>query len=205
MDEFLDQLVEGYEFGRVKSTGLAFADDLVLSHSTPEGLERMLRQAEAFFQSKGMSFNPKKCRTISMLKAKRRKTLKVITNRPFQLHGADIKQLSIVDAVKYLGLYYDARGRIRSDFSDVETWCLRVKKAQLKPQQKLVMVRQFIIPRMLYRFRVGRVTMTQLREVDRIIRRSVRTMLHLRHDLPAELFYNSAHESQVAPKYAQVC
>lgn len=59
----------------------------------------------------------------------------------------------------------------------------KVASAALKPQQKLFLIKQYLLPKFYYQVVHQRVTITILRNIDKCIR-SIRRILHLPHDAP---------------------
>ncbi|NXX51967.1 PO21 protein, partial [Tricholaema leucomelas] len=56
----LEELGNGYQYGAVKVTTLAFADDLVLLSSSWEGMEKNIEILEAFCELSGLKTQGKK-------------------------------------------------------------------------------------------------------------------------------------------------
>lgn len=70
----------------------------------------------------------------------------------------------------------------------------RVKAAPLKPQQRLTILRTFLLPRLLYALVLGRTTAGRLASIDRQVRRAVREWVHLPKDTPTAVFHTSVKD-----------
>ncbi|KAH8037731.1 hypothetical protein HPB51_016279 [Rhipicephalus microplus] len=64
-----------------------------------------------------------------------------------------------------------------------------VKKTALQPQQRLVVLRFYLLPRLYHRLILGPVSRKHLMRLDKIIRSSVRDWLKLPHDVPLGAFH----------------
>lgn len=78
---------------------MAYADDLTLIAYTRAELQELLHQPEAFFKARGLSFNPAKSSTLSLVPSSKQKKIKV-EEIPFRIEGSDIPTLSCVASWK---------------------------------------------------------------------------------------------------------
>lgn len=65
----------------------------------------------------------------------------------------------------------------------------RVSKAPLKPQQRIVVLRSYLVPRLFYRLVFEPISGKLLNKIDRAIRLNVRNWLRLPHDVPVAFFH----------------
>lgn len=73
----------------------------------------------------------------------------------------------------------------------------RITRAPLKPQQRLTLLKMFLIPRYTHRRMFGRATYGILRGVDREVRKSVRKCLCLPDDVPTPFFHARVAEGDL--------
>lgn len=62
-------------------------------------------------------------------------------------------------------------------------------KTACKPQQKLFMLNQYLLPKYYHSFIFSRLTAGALNKIDEVIRKFVRKIIHLPHDLPKAPFH----------------
>jgi hypothetical protein len=89
-----------------------------------------------------------------------------------------------------LGVTFDPRGLSTVEL-DVAVALGRLTKAPLKPQQRLVVLRTHLVPKLLHDFTLGNVSRGRLDQIDRQIRKAVRTWLKLPGDVPTAFFHTS--------------
>lgn len=178
----------GFDVGGSRVNLLAFADDLVLTASTTLGLQRNLDTVSRELQSYGLLLNPSKSRALSMVPAGRIGKVKVLTDPQFTVDGDPLDQVGVVDVWKYLGIQFEGSRVMGSQVSllaDLE----KLTRAPLKPQQRMHLLRTFLLPKHYHGFVLGRVNAGRLRKLDAQVRASVRAWLRLPHTTPLGYFY----------------
>lgn len=193
VDDLLKSLPSeiGYKLSSGESVNcIAFADDIIFLSQTARGMTDLLSTAEKFFSARGLSVQPAKCSSLSLLPHGRLKRVEVGTSSRFKIAGEGIPAIGVSSHVKYLGIPFTPTGRLSPSYA-LNLWLERVRKAPLKPQQRLTVVRQFLIPRMLHGLTFGRFNSGSLNQLDLTIRNEVRSWLHLPHDFPVAAFYAS--------------
>lgn len=178
----------GFRLGETMINAMAFADDLTLVASTRGGLQELLNQSEAYFKARGLSFNPEKSSTLSLVPSKRQKKTKV-EQQPFQIAGSDIPTLDCVASWKYLGVLFNTRGRKVPLTGELIPLLERLSAAPLKPQQRLVLLKHYLLPRFYHRGTFSHVTAKLLRRLDTCVRLRIRGWLRLPHDTPVGYFH----------------
>ncbi len=180
--------------------GAAFADDLLTIVNTVPGASLQLQALETYGPKWGLVFNPKKCRSLALqsVQAKHR-TRKIHLNKniKFKMHGVDIEPIAVEESWKYLGMLFGYRGTESVvDGICLQLTCLlqRLRKTCLKPQQKLEILRTFLVPRFIYRISNSTPRGKFYIKLDRTIRSYVKTMLHLPHDTPKSFFHAPVKE-----------
>jgi hypothetical protein len=173
-----------------KINGLGFADDLTGVTRSEVGMKETLAKFDVASKSWGMSFNGAKCSYLA-LRAERSKCVKVETGFSFSLGGVPVKALSEEDSWKHLGAHFSSKGLIDTP-DELQVWLPRLKKSGLKPQQKLYVMRNFLIPRLYFHLTMSKASGRKLEKIDRIIRTSLtgkNGMLHLPGDTAKAFFH----------------
>lgn len=95
--------------------------------------------------------------------------------------GMALQQTSIADTIKYLGVKFNPWGGVeKSDMGvALDQWYLKIGKSLLKPSQRVVLLNQYIIPRIFYQADLCEVSDSVLQSLNRTIRKFVKKWLHL--------------------------
>ncbi|KAK9719195.1 Reverse transcriptase (RNA-dependent DNA polymerase) [Popillia japonica] len=163
---------------------LAYADDLILFANDHRGANRLLRVATEFFRERGLALNAEKSAALSVGVVPGKKQLYTHTKNLFYVGGKAIPQLTPVDYFKYLGSRYNFSGQVRPSVELLKTQLARVQSAPLKPAQKLTIIRDHVVARFLSCLQSVRITLKVLKDADRLVRLSVRKVLHLNKSSP---------------------
>lgn len=94
-----------------------------------------------------------------------------------------------INAQRFLGHELNATGIIRPSLTNLPTWISRLEKAPLKPAQKLAVIKAFILPKILYILQSPATNARQLAAADKIIKTSVKRILHLNIHTPDAALY----------------
>lgn len=191
LDTFLQDTKMDIAFrsGHLVVDAMAFADDLLLFASTRAGLQERLDSAQSFFASRGLSINTKKSFTLSLIPSGRDKKVRV-TESMFSIGRDTLPASETTDLWRYLGINFSPRGMQRPSLeNDVTTLLQRIRKAPLKPQQRLVVLRFYLLPRLYHRLMLGPWTAGLLWKTDKLVRASVRSWLKLPHDVPLGYYH----------------
>lgn len=197
IDEFLDELSPNLAFRSegLQISAMAFADDLILAASTEHGLREHISQLELFLEKRGLRANAGKSSSLVILPSGRDHKSKICADRKFSIHGEEMASQSCSSLWKYLGVTFSATGRIQGPIRhELAALLQRVTKAPLKPQQRLVILRYYLIPRLTHRLALGPISAKTLTAIDRSIRASVRKWLMFPHDVPLGFFYASVEQ-----------
>lgn len=192
MDEMLKRLPEeiGVNLDGLFVNAMAFADDLSLVANTEQGLQILINEATSFLGLCGLRANPNKCVTLAIKTIPKEKKTAIDPSTRFKIGNAMIPSLKRTDEWVYLGIKFNANGRLISDakpklVKDLEL----LTKAPLKPQQRLWALKVIVIPGILYRGTLGNSTAGYLRSLDCVIRAYVRRWLRLPGDCPNGYFH----------------
>lgn len=105
------------------------------------------------------------------------------------VRGRWLRCLDAEDTFLYLGTTFSAEGLTKIDIAGIVNDLKIVKCSPAKPQQKLFMIRVFLIPRFYHRLIFSRLTAKNLNRIDVSIRKVIREILHLPKDLPKAAFH----------------
>jgi hypothetical protein len=97
----------------------------------------------------------------------------------FTINEKLIPNVDAFNAFRYLGHEFGHKGVEKPSILNLAAWLQNIKKAPLKPDQKLTLLKQFVIPRLLYGLQNPNVTTRTLRDGDRLIRKAVKGLYHL--------------------------
>lgn len=141
----------GFKSGELQVNAMAFADDIIIMAATPFGLQQSLNSLEQFLAARRLPVNPDKCAPLSLRANAKDKITKIATDEVFKISGSTIPVLDTSAKWKYLGLYFKAFGLATSPIlEEVEEYLRGLTKAPLMAQQRLVILRFYMTPRLLY-------------------------------------------------------
>ena len=130
----------------------------------------------------GLSPNPRKCRYLSIDGDGKNKRW-LCDQRGYLRIGDEKAQALNADGVyKYLGIEFTASGKVTKASDLLSALLKNVSKAPLKPQQKLFVMRVHLVPKVLHQLVLGQINSGQLLKLDRTMRNSVRSCMHLPKD-----------------------
>lgn len=197
VDELLGKLDSGWHGGtlpRGRASCMAFADDLVLLADKARHIRSMLGETEMFFGLCGMSVNPAKCVAMATHAPREGNWPQLVLRSIFNIDGAKIPQVSTLDTFKYLGQYFGPTGLLKPSVPHLREWLERVIRAPLKPDQKLIVVKTYLIPRLLFGLQNTEVTGSALKDADRLIKRTIKRILHLSTHTPDHMIHASVRD-----------
>lgn len=134
--------------------------------------------------------NAAKSFTLSLVPSGREKKVKVETSKFFNVGSAQINPKGIDDAWKYLGLNFQGK-EVETFDGKLSVGLERISAAPLKPQQRLILLRDNIVPGVMHRLVLGASTARTLKAADITLRNCVRKWLHLAKDIPLGFFYTA--------------
>ena len=211
IDEFVSGLDRG--FGYALSCGtkvavLAFTDDLVLVSGSKPGMRSMISRLEELMEARNLQINAAKCASIVLERPSGQGGMRVVEEDAarFALHrqGAREPMVQTAGYTKYLGLEVGPSG-IRNttrnqdeEVARVEELLGRIGSARLKPMQKLIVLREYMVPRMLYKYSKGPCSLNLLDRLDQRVRTAVKRWLHLPRTIPTALLKLSLRDGGTA-------
>ncbi|CAB4037351.1 reverse transcriptase [Paramuricea clavata] len=184
----------GYSFGNIRVNNLGYADDVALLSETKAGLRVQLGKFESHLLKGGLEISAGtdgKSASMSIAvdgKAKRW----VIDHTPFLATNSGlIPSMSATGEYRYLGIMLGAGGaKVRGSLrKDLVQGLGNISRAPLKPHQRLVILRNFLMPKYLHELVLAPVGDGWLRWLDTTIRANVRQWLKLPKDTPIAFFH----------------
>jgi hypothetical protein len=142
------------------SATLAFAGDVILCGTTSWGLHRNLEIFEEELRRSGLSLNPGKSKCVSLVASEKEKKVKLVMTPTFRASGSWLNQVDGTTLWKYLGLKFRGCGMAGCGSDDVAECLERLTRAPLKPQQRMHLLRVFLLPRFYHVWTFGRLNAT---------------------------------------------
>ncbi|CAK9834615.1 Retrovirus-related Pol polyprotein from type-1 retrotransposable element R2 (Fragment) [Anthophora retusa] len=191
LDDFVKSINTSYgvKLGEASVGCLLFADDIVLLSTTQHGMREHLHQLHSFLRRTHMDVNPSKCRALQLARVPGTKRTTVDTRSYFNINDKPIPTLKVLEQLKYLGHNYNQYGMIAPSASNLESMLERLKRAALRPWQKLYILNRYLIPRLIHCSQSSDITAGKLDHIDRLIRRFVKATLHLPITTPTSYLY----------------
>lgn len=97
----------------------------------------------------------------------------------FKVQGAYLPALGHLDSFRYLGLQFGSTGSARPTVFNLSMWLKNLERAPLKPDQKFLVLKTYLVTRLHHGLQAPSVTGKILCECDRLIRKSTKRILHL--------------------------
>lgn len=184
-------VVVGTEENNTKVSALGFADDLITAAGTVQGISTQLRALDETCPKFGLIFNPKKCVYLALKALGKRKTIHVQTDLNLSLSGETLKGLESEKELKYLGVLYTAEG-IAEARVELQPLLARLKRAKLKPQQKLEMLRTYLLPKYIHKLVTANASIALFNGLDKMVRKFLtgeQGVLKLPQSAPMAFYY----------------
>lgn len=175
--------------GSVKCPAVAFADDLVIFEDQDKYIPLDLSLMDGFFGRRGMQLNVGKCSLLSAALVPGGGKVVPRTKNAIKFKNVPLRLVSDFEPAKYLGHALGSSGILKPSICNLKKWLENVMRSPLKPDQKLVMIKTYVIPKILYGLQVPGVTGRILREADRLIRHYTKKVLHLNIHTSDAAFY----------------
>ena len=140
----------GIEVNGCPVSHLLFADDLVIFAKKECRLLESLSVLDAAPLSAGMHINALKSKGLTLVKAGKRKCL-ILKNRTYHMGAKTIPPMSVSETVTYLGLKFTWKLRVAySSTRRLGELPREIKEAPLKPRQRLLLLREYAIPKLMH-------------------------------------------------------
>uniref|UniRef100_A0AAV2JTI1 Reverse transcriptase domain-containing protein n=1 Tax=Knipowitschia caucasica TaxID=637954 RepID=A0AAV2JTI1_KNICA len=186
----LDDGRAGFEFGEDAAIAeMAFADDLVLVSGSWEGMRSNLAVLDAFCDRVGLAVNPDKCVAFHIGHQGRKGILNACPT--WTINGQPVRLLNGQEQAKYLGVeIHPWKGVCCPPLSPkLESGLVKIDKAGIKPHQRLVVLRSYLLPKFLYACDHSGLSRGSLRALDAKVKVAVKGWLHLDRSTTDGLLY----------------
>lgn len=132
---------------------IAYADDLLLLTNGVTDGKILLKECVTLINERNMKINASKCHAISTACKPWKKKLYTHTTSQFIIDNVEIPQLTPTDALKYLGIKYSDCGAVNLSTKQVnENLSKLARSALLKPHQKMILFKDYLLPRFISYF-----------------------------------------------------
>lgn len=175
--------------GATKINSLLFADDVVLLAQTAEGLQANVNNFTEGLGRFGMRLNISKCAAVHIRHNRKRKRWYVAKEPKIRVIGKQVRNLLIGESYRYLGCRVSSSGGGTQETTEISEKLNRIGRSFLKPQQRLEILNRNLIPSLVYPLEFSNSNGGRLERADKLIRKSVRSWLHLAHDTPTAIFH----------------
>lgn len=170
---------------------IAYADDLVVFAPNANLLQQKLNRISLLLHEAGWSVNPEKSQTLDLISGGHCK-LTALSQTEFTVAGIRIPPLSVSDTFQYLGIKFNFKGRCPvSHIDSLNNYLQEISCAPLKPQQRIKILRDNLLPRLIYPLTLGVVHKNTLKSMDRTIHAAIRKWLRLPADTPLAYLHSS--------------
>ena len=161
--------------------GIAYADDLILFTENEARMCEELVAIRSALASTGMSVNCLKSRCLTLKGFRKRKT-SVLEEVEYVLDGVKVSSVCPMDSFEYLGLLFDWKRVLRSPCKRRLAGMIdEVTKVPQKPQQRVTILREFLLPKLGHSLDLCNIHGKSLRQMDKSVRMDLlRVFLHHR-------------------------
>lgn len=180
---------DGVTLGEARIGCLLFADDIIFLSNTIHGMREHLRKLHTFLRKTHMEVNPSKCRALQLARVPGTKRVVADTRSRFSIDGRSVPTLNVIEQLKYLGHNYDRSGMLAPSASNLEQMLERLRRAALRPWQKIFILNRYLIPRLIHCGQTSNITAGKLDHFDRVIRKFVKATLHLPVSTPTAFLH----------------
>ncbi|XP_023232440.1 uncharacterized protein LOC111632276 [Centruroides sculpturatus] len=182
----ITELHHGYKLHGEEINILAYADDLVLISSTPDGLQQQLDRLTDWAKWAGLNFKPGKCATLSVLGEKH-----TSSDDTFTLDGQQLPNLQRDESYTYLGIPTGFSNKHTNDsvISNLIEDISKLDRAKLAPWQKFDALNTILLPKLTFHLLLGTNPKKRLYDFDRHIKKCAKRWLNLPQRASPELIH----------------
>jgi len=177
----------GYALWGHYFSAVAYADDIGLIASSEEAMRELLRELFTLAEWAGLKFKPTKCASLHVDCRARRQ----VAATQFEIGGEAIAVLQEGEEYCHLGVPtgFKVEQTPLDGIAQMERDVRAVDQSLLAPWQKIDVVRIFILPRLDFILRGGRVAKAPLMRLDALVKRLVKGWLYLPERASAEVVW----------------
>uniref|UniRef100_A0A8C7YCS3 ribonuclease H n=1 Tax=Oryzias sinensis TaxID=183150 RepID=A0A8C7YCS3_9TELE len=173
--------------GQIKH--IAYADDLLIFCNNSIELQSSLNSLTQSLRSSGLCINPDKSRSLC-IRSSSKPSMTILESKSVSVSGMDLPPIDVDDQFQYLGIGFDWKGKVSADSKTQLIRMLEeVTRAPLKPQQRVSILRNFLIPRLIHKLVLSVIYKQTLKSMDQLVRAAVRKWLRLPKDTPTAFFH----------------
>lgn len=179
---------EGFTIGDHKLAAMAYADDLTLFADTTEGMKNLLQKTEEYLAGVGMALSGSKCGGFNI---EQKKEAWVALPLDLTIQGQPLHTFTASSTFEYLGLTFSIRRGFQNR-QHLDVLCesaVRVRRLALKPDQKVTLLMQYVVPAFAHRLAIDTPSQNDLDRVDTYLRGEVKKILHLHPSTTDSLLY----------------
>ena len=173
---------------------LAFADNVVLVAESKVGIQHLSDQFRGALRRCGLTLNTEKSKTLRIAVDGKAKKWVCDPTPLVSLAGRKLPPISISQAYKYLGISVSARESDSSPEELLTRGLNHLTRAPLKPQQRVYILKQHLLPKLYHRLVLSRSNCSVLKRLDKLVRRGLRTWFRLPHDAVNSFFHTEVRE-----------
>lgn len=181
----------GVDVNGKKLTSFGYADDIVMTAKTPRDAQDMLDYTTHFPEDEWYESLTNKCRSLVFLAVPSKKKTYVGRAQCFSVDDSPIPSVVVNDMFSYLGEKVLTTGINEQHAIPLPLLEIlqKLMRGALKPQQKMVILKQQVIPMFISRCQKPTITAKISAEVDKKIRAGVTKILHLPIHCNNTIFY----------------
>ena len=154
----------------------------------------LINVTTTFFAALGMSINAAKCFSLRTDVTVKTRAPVTINSPTYHINNQPIAATNYDSTFKYLGVTFNPCGEMNTNIHNFQQLLDRLLQSPLKPYQKLHLLTTYLLPRLNHRLVLGRITKGLLTLFDRLVRASLKKLLHLPNDTPDGFFYSSVKD-----------
>ena len=138
-----------------------------------------------------MKVNANKCFCLRIALSVKNLTIINVTEPTYQINNQPIPGTGYNEFFKYLGVQFNPSGIMKVNVNRISDYLQHIQRSPLRPQQKLFILKEYLIPKIYHQLILGRLTIGLLKQLDLKTRQSIKTFLHLQYFTPDSFFYTS--------------
>lgn len=173
----------GYRVNNQELGAMAYADDIILVSETFEGLRKLVQISENFFKSVHLHLNPEKTMYFGWKYDSYLKWFDYSLPE-IEVAGVLIKPTPRNKPIRYLGIDFYCNKPSRATTDTTIRQLNAIKKAALKPFQKMECIKTLLIPKHLYAVANSLSYFQDGEYIDKHFRMTIKDILHLPQSFP---------------------
>lgn len=172
---------QGVKINNISVQCFAYADDMILVAQTPRDLQSMLNEVVVNLGKRGMELNAGKCRSMTFLTVPSKKKTFLETHHQYRIATEPIPAMKITEMFEYLGEKVGVEGISNHNSLPVNLLSMlqKVRRAPLKPHQKILAITKYIMPIFISKAQKPEVTGKVLCDLDKKVRMCLKKILHI--------------------------